>query len=303
AMGIIMNIRVLEYLVMLAEKKHFRKAAEACHVSQPTLSEQIRKLESSLNINLLERTSRRVIFTQSGLLLIEQAKVILKEVQILKDLALAQKDEMLGPLLLGMIPTLSPYILPDVLEECGKSFPELSIQLSELNTSELLARLELGLIDCAIMAIVPETDAFIEIPLIEEKFKIAVSKKNPLSKKEYISNLDLQESKFLILNENHCFGIQSLQYCISAGLTKSLTYNLDNLETVRNLVKINFGIAFMPELALKSEEDIEYLNFKDTNPYRVLALVYRPGSPLKNRYERIAQVLKVILNKKLALND
>ena len=133
-----MNIRDLEYLVALSEYKHFRKAADACHVSQPTLSGQIRKLEDELGILLLERTSRKVLFTQSGMLLVEQARKILLEVQIFREMASNQGKEMSGPLHIGVIPTLGPYLLPCMLPVLEQDFPDLELYLYEAQTQNLL---------------------------------------------------------------------------------------------------------------------------------------------------------------------
>jgi len=168
-----MNIRDLEYLVALAEHKHFRRAADSCHVSQPTLSGQIRKLEDELGIILLERTSRKVLFTQSGLLLVNQAKTILREVKLLKEMASNQGKEMTGPLHVGVIPTIGPYLMPHIVPALQQAFPELELFLYEAQTHQLLEQLETGRLDCAIVASVRETEPFIEVPLFTEKmFKI-----------------------------------------------------------------------------------------------------------------------------------
>ncbi|MGL5770877.1 MAG: LysR family transcriptional regulator, partial [Plesiomonas shigelloides] len=160
-----MNIRDLEYLVALAEHKHFRKAAEACYVSQPTLSGQIRKLEDELGVMLLERTSRKVLFTQSGLLLVEQARKVLRQVKVLKEMASVQGEDMSGPLHMGVIPTLGPYLLPHIVPMLRHTFPKLELYLHEAQTHQLLAQLDAGQVDCVLLALVKETEAFVEIPL------------------------------------------------------------------------------------------------------------------------------------------
>ena len=160
-----MNIRDLEYLVALSEFKHFRRAADSCNVSQPTLSGQIRKLEDELGIILLERTSRKVLFTQSGMLLVEQARTVLREVKLLKEMASNQGKEMTGPLHIGLIPTVGPYLLPYIVPTLKETFPDLEVFLYEAQTHQLLEQLETGRLDCAIVARVPETEAFIEVPI------------------------------------------------------------------------------------------------------------------------------------------
>ena len=126
-----MNIRDLEYLVALAEHRHFRRAADSCHVSQPTLSGQIRKLEDELGVMLLERTSRKVLFTQAGLLLVDQARTVLREVKVLKEMASQQGEAMSGPLHIGLIPTVGPYLLPQIIPMLHQTFPKLEMYLHE----------------------------------------------------------------------------------------------------------------------------------------------------------------------------
>ena len=156
-----MNIRDFEYLVALAEHKHFRKAAEACFVSQPTLSGQIRKLEDELGTSLLERSSRRVLFTDSGLQLVAQAKRILGEVKTFTEMASLQGKDMSGPLHIGFIPTIGPYLLPMIIQPLKKAFPNLELFLHEAQTNQLIRQLEEGRLDCIILASVAETEPFI----------------------------------------------------------------------------------------------------------------------------------------------
>lgn len=169
-----MNIRDLEYLIALAEHKHFRRAAESCNVSQPTLSGQIRKLEGELGTILLERTSRKVLFTQAGLTLVEQAKVVLREVKILKEMASNQGKEMSGPLHVGVIPTLGPYISPIIVPALKAEFADLELYIYELQTNQLLDQLESGQLDCGIISFVKESESFIEVPIFNEEMYLVV---------------------------------------------------------------------------------------------------------------------------------
>ena len=154
-----MNIRDLEYLVALAEHRHFRRAADSCHVSQPTLSGQIRKLEDELGVMLLERTSRKVLFTQAGMLLVDQARTVLREVKVLKEMASQQGETMSGPLHIGLIPTVGPYLLPHIIPMLHQTFPKLEMYLHEAQTHQLLAQLNSGKLDCVILALVKESEA------------------------------------------------------------------------------------------------------------------------------------------------
>ncbi|BFU60834.1 MULTISPECIES: DNA-binding transcriptional regulator OxyR [Rodentibacter] len=290
-----MNIRDLEYLVALSEYKHFRRAADSCNVSQPTLSGQIRKLEDELGIILLERTSRKVLFTQSGMLLVEQARTILREVKRLKEMASNQGKEMTGPLHIGLIPTLGPYLLPYIMPTLKEAFPDLEVFLYEAQTHQLLEQLETGRLDCAILARVQETEAFIEVPVFEEKMLLAVSESHPWAKEQKIPINQLNGQEMLMLDDGHCLRNQTLDYCFTAGARENAHYQATSLETLRNMVAANVGMTFMPELAVLNEgsrQGVKYIPCHSPEPARSITLVYRPGSPLRNRYERVADAVR-----------
>ena len=288
-----MNIRDLEYLVALAEHKHFRRAADACHVSQPTLSGQIRKLEDELGIILLERTSRKVLFTQSGLLLVDQAKTVLREVKLLKEMASNQGKEMTGPLHVGVIPTIGPYLMPHIVPALQNAFPDLELFLYEAQTHQLLEQLETGRLDCAIVASVRETEPFIEVPLFKERMLLAVAETHPWAKEQTIPMSMLKDHEMLMLDDGHCLRNQALGYCFTAGAKENSHFQATSLETLRNMVAANTGMTLMPELAVLSEGErggVKYLPCQP-EPSRDVILVYRPGSPLRARYERIAEAI------------
>ena len=288
-----MNIRDLEYLVALAEHKHFRRAADACHVSQPTLSGQIRKLEDELGIILLERTSRKVLFTQSGLLLVDQAKTVLREVKLLKEMASNQGKEMTGPLHVGVIPTIGPYLMPHIVPALQNAFPDLELFLYEAQTHQLLEQLETGRLDCAIVASVRETEPFIEVPLFKERMLLAVAENHPWAKEQTIPMSMLKDHEMLMLDDGHCLRNPALGYCFTAGAKENSHFQATSLETLRNMVAANAGMTLMPELAVLSEGErggVKYLPCQP-EPSRDVILVYRPGSPLRARYERIAEAI------------
>ncbi|TCP95018.1 LysR family hydrogen peroxide-inducible transcriptional activator [Cricetibacter osteomyelitidis] len=286
-----MNIRDLEYLVALSEYKHFRRAADACHVSQPTLSGQIRKLEDELGIVLLERTSRKVLFTQSGLILVEQARKVLREVKLLKEMASNQGKDMTGPLHIGVIPTIGPYLLPYIVPTLKEAFPELELYLYEGQTHQLLDQLETGQLDCAILALVKETEAFIEVPMYREEMLVAVSAEHQWAKKKSLKLEELNGHEMLMLDDGHCLRNQALDYCFTAGAKENGHFKATSLETLRNMVATDAGITLMPELAVlndRQRDGVCYIPCELPKPNRTVALVYRPGSPLRNRYEKVA---------------
>ncbi|KAE9540157.1 DNA-binding transcriptional regulator OxyR [Ursidibacter maritimus] len=292
-----MNIRDLEYLIALSEFKHFRKAADACNVSQPTLSGQIRKLEDELGAVLLERTSRKVLFTQAGLTLVEQAKSVLREVKILKEMASNQGKDMSGPILIGVIPTLGPYISPIILPNLQSLFPELEIYIYELQTNELLEHLESGQLDCGILSLSKETEPFIEVPIFNEKMLLAVSTQHSWAKEEQLDLARLRDKEMLMLDNGHCLRTQTMDYCLSIGAKENRHFKANSLETLRNMVAANIGIALMPELATRNLAipSLKYIPFADPEPFRSIGLVYRPGSPLRLRYERLAKEIEKII--------
>lgn len=298
-----MNIRDLEYLVALAEFKHFRRAADACHVSQPTLSGQIRKLEDELGITLLERTSRKVLFTQSGMLLVEQARTVLREVKLLKEMASNQGKEMSGPLHLGVIPTVGPYLLPYIIPMLNAEFPELELFLYEAQTAQLIDQLEMGRLDCAVVVSTEETQPFIEVPISEEKMRLAVSSQHPWANKDRFNLKLLKDHEILMLDDGHCLHGQAMGYCFAAGAKENAHFQATSLETLRNMVAANVGVTLIPELAIHQDlerQDIKYLTCFNPEPSRTISLIYRPGSPLRQRYERIAKAISAAVKPILA---
>jgi len=289
-----MNIRDLEYLVALAEHQHFRKAAEACFVSQPTLSGQIKKLEDELNTVLLERSSRRVLFTQSGLLLVEQAKRILTEVKTFTELASLQGKEMSGPLHVGFIPTVGPYLLPKIVPQLKGHFPDLELYLYEAQTHQLVRQLAEGQLDCLVLAAVKETEVFKELPLYDEAMRIAVPCEHEWAQLDEIDMLELNGKTVLALGDGHCLRDQALGFCFAAGAKDDERFKATSLETLRNMVAAGGGITLLPELSVpkeKQRDGVCYLKAKSPQPSRRIVLAYRPGSPLRHRFEQLAEYI------------
>ncbi|PHM39519.1 transcriptional regulator OxyR [Xenorhabdus mauleonii] len=290
-----MNIRDLEYLVSLAEFRHFRRAADACHVSQPTLSGQIRKLEDELGVMLLERTSRKVLFTQQGMLLVDQAKTVLREVKVLQEMASLQGESMSGPLHIGLIPTIGPYLLPLIIPELHKLFPKLEMYLHEAQTQYLLAQLDSGKLDCAILAQVKETEAFIEVPLFDEPMRLAIYEEHKWAERTQIKMEELSGEKLLMLEDGHCLRDQAMGFCFQAGAKEDTHFRATSLETLRNMVAAGSGITLLPELSVPNEskrDGVCYLKCFEPEPSRSIILVYRPGSPLRGRYEQLAEAIR-----------
>ncbi|MEZ9230176.1 DNA-binding transcriptional regulator OxyR [Vibrio amylolyticus] len=294
-----MNIRDLEYLVALAEHQHFRKAAESCFVSQPTLSGQIRKLEDEIGSALLERNSRKVLFTESGLQLVDQAKVILGEVKRFKDMASGQSGEMVGPMQIGFIPTVGPYILPKIIPQLKASFPELEMFLHESQTHDLVSKLQDGKLDCLVLASVAETAPFKEIELYDEPLALAVPCDHEWAGLEFIDVDELNGRTVLMLGDGHCLRDQALGYCFAAGAKEDERFKATSLETLRNMVAAGGGITLLPELSVPKESEKDgvcYVKRMDPQPSRKIVLAYRPGSPLRSRFEQLGEKIHEILH-------
>jgi LysR family transcriptional regulator, hydrogen peroxide-inducible genes activator len=290
-----MNIRDFEYLVALAEHKHFRKAAEACFVSQPTLSGQIKKLEDEIGSPLLERSSRRVLFTESGLLLVDQAKRILSEIKRFQEMASGQCGAMTGPIHIGFIPTVGPYLMPRIVPTLKEQFPQLELYLHEAQTHQLVAQLEEGKLDCLVLASVEETQPFKEIAIYNEPLSIAVPSGHEWSKLVQVDMLALNGRTVLSLGDGHCLRDQALGFCFAAGAKDDERFKATSLETLRNMVAAGAGITLLPELSLpveKEKDGVCYIKAVNPVPSRSLVLVYRPGSPLRERFEQLATVIR-----------
>lgn len=304
-----MNIRDLEYFSALAEYRHFRKAADACNVSQPTLSGQVRKLEDELGVMLLERTSRKVLFTQTGLMLVKQAREVLRNVQIFREMACKQGEDMSGPMNIGLIPTLAPYLLPHIIVLLQDAYSKLELYLHEAQTNIIVSQLEQGKLDCAILAEVKETEPFIKIPLFEESMCLAVPKEHRLAGRKEIRLSELRGEKFLMLEDGNCLREHTRGYCSQSGLDEDKRFRATSLETLRSMICAGRGITLFPELASplkKHRDNVCYIPCIDPVPTRMIELIYRPGSPLRSRYEQIAKKIKdamptVFANRKIGI--
>lgn len=291
-----MNIRDLEYLVALAEHRHFQRAAEACNVSQPTLSAQLSKLEGELGLKLLERTTRKVRFTYNGLQLVEQTRAVLRELDTLKSMAISQKNVLSGPLHIGIIPTLAPYLIPHISPIICQKFPETDLYLHEAHTHQLLQMLESGKIECAIMPMVRETGPYVEIPLFDEPLRLAVPQGHPFTQAQPFMMERLRGQKVLMLDQGNCLRWQVMRYCYQFDAEEDTRFMATNLETLRSMVAFEKGITFVPLLAAldgNKNDNICYLKCHNPEPKRTVAFILRNGDTMKNLYEMlISEIVK-----------
>jgi LysR family hydrogen peroxide-inducible transcriptional activator len=291
-----MNLRELEYLVAVDEERHFNRAAGRCFVSQPTLSGQLKKLEEELGVMLIERNTRKVSMTDVGTMVAQQARKILKEVKAIKEITQSFDDPMAGELQVGLIPTIAPYLLPEIIPELQNKFPRLTLWLHEHLTAVLLEKLKNAELDLLILALPVDTDEFSEIDLFREAFWLAVPNHKTLSKKKLIKMMDLNEQEMLLLEEGHCLRGQALDVCFSAGATENKSFRATSLETLRYMVSEGIGMTLLPELAVPKKRNksdtISYIPFSDPKPTRRIGILYRQGSYREETYQKIAQVIK-----------
>jgi len=292
-----MNFRALQYLVKLAELKNFSRAAEACFVSQPTLSTQIRKLEEELGVSLVERAPRNVMLTPVGEDIAHRARHVLRDVEHIKTAARRSKNPATGTIKLGIFPTLAPYLLPHVIPEIRENFPELKLQLAEEKTEDILRMLDQGQLDAGLLALpVDEPGLDVEV-LFEEPFVAAMPANHPLTDKKTLCINDLEGEELLLLEEGHCLRQHALEVCKLAGAHERVDFHATSMETLRQMVATNAGITLMPVLAVKppipKTDNISLRPFSAPAPSRTIVLVWRNSSPLGPFLRQLAEHLKV----------
>jgi len=293
-----MNLRDLEYLVALADTCHFGHAAERCCVSQPTLSGQIKKLEEELGIILFERTKRSVETTPVGEAIVAHARRVLEQADALRHLAQTHQDPLVGPLRMGAIPTLSPYLLPLILKPLNKRYPQTKLVLSEELTDTLLIRLGKHEIDAVLLATPVEDPNLESIPLFYEPFWLVHPRGHTLSGKKEIIQADLDGADLLLLSEGHCLAEQAMAVChmqernIQGDMAD---LRAASLETLLQMVGAGFGCTLLPALALKTasarDRGIIARQLKLPDTYRRISLVLRRTFPRRQALEAFISVV------------
>lgn len=294
-----MNLRDLQYLVALADHRHFGRAAAASFVSQPTLSTQIRKLEEELGVALVERAPRKVMLTPAGRELAERARRVLAEVAQMKEAARRSRDPEAGSVRLGIFPTLGPYLLPHVVSRVRERFPRLELLLVEEKTPVLLERLHEGRLDAALLALPLHDDGLHVEFLFEEPFLLAVPAQHRLASKPRLDVGDLSDERLLLLEDGHCLRDQALDVCRLAGASEKPEFRATSLETLRQMVAANVGVTLLPALAVQppvpASPDIALLPFAGGDrPSRRIAMAWRRTSALAGFLPSLAEVFRAL---------
>ncbi|MCF6224749.1 MAG: LysR substrate-binding domain-containing protein [Xanthomonadales bacterium] len=291
-----MNIRALQYFVALADLRNFSRAAEACFVTQPTLSIQIRKLEEELGVQLIERAPRKIMLTEVGTDIAERAREIIHDVEQLKAIARRATDPGTGILRLGIFPTLAPYLLPHVVPGIRKAFPKLQLQMFEEKTADVLQLLKRGKLDAGILALpVDEEQLSFEV-LFDEPFVAAMPASHPLANSKYLSLNDLRGQDLLLLEEGHCLRDHALEVCSMVSATEKLNFQATSLETLRMMVAADVGVTLLPVLSVKppvpKTENLALRPFQPPEPKRTLILCWRRSSAMTDFFKQLAELIR-----------
>ena len=293
-----MNLRDLEYIIAVADSRHFGKAAARCFVSQPTLSGQIKKLEEELGVTLFERSNRSVRITDVGAEVLCHARQVMEQAEAIRSLCIAQRDPLAGPLRIGAIPTVSPYLMPLILMPLKQQHPQLRLVLSEETTERLLQRLHDHEIDAALLATaIDETDLQATL-LFDEPFWIAYPREHPFYLKDEITRKDLDNAELLLLAEGHCLAQQVRDLCQpkdrdQGGAMADL--RASSLETLLQLVGAGFGCTLVPALAMggswTTDGGVVARKLEFANAGRRVSLVYRKSYPRKQALQALVDVI------------
>jgi LysR family transcriptional regulator, hydrogen peroxide-inducible genes activator len=286
-----MNLQQLEYILAVDKHRHFAKAAEACFVTQPTLSMMIQKLESELGLKIFDRKKQPIQPTEDGKAIIDRARQIMADVSHLREYTQERKHQVSGEVRMAIIPTLAPYLLPLFLNSLMKNYPQLKVKIRELVTEDIVVQLKHGELDMGIMATPLHDGALHEIPVFHEEFFAYTADTEPIAKKKYVLPKDIDLSKLWILEEGHCLRDQIFNLC---ELKKKdlqsdrLHYQAGSLETLKNLVDNNQGITILPYLAtlsLTKKQQTKIREFAQPKPVREISLVVNQNFPRKKIIE------------------
>jgi len=300
-----MTIVQLEYIVAVDTYRSFVVAAEKCFVTQPTLSMQVQKLEDTLGVKLFDRSKQPVTPTEIGIDIIQQARVLLAESEKIKEIISDRQRELSGELKVGIIPTISPYILPKVIKGFIERYPQVKLVVWEQTTEQIIQQLKLGTLDCGILSTPLRESALREIPVFYENFVAYASKNSKLSKKKSITPDDIDMEEIWVLNEGHCMREQVLNICQRRKSTQGFQhfeYNTGSVETLKRMVEQNNGATILPELALAdmSEKQMERVHyFKSPEPAREVSIVIQKNFLKRRMIEALKNEILELVPKRM----
>jgi LysR family transcriptional regulator, hydrogen peroxide-inducible genes activator len=287
------TLRQLRYLEALAQYRHFGRAAEACAITQPALSMQIRDLERELEAELIERRPGEAALTETGIEVARRGERVLAAARDLVDYARHRGRLLSGRLKLGIIPTLAPYVLPKFLPSLQARYPDLAVELRETQTKVLVEELESGELDVIMLAL-PLPGAEIEtLRLFDDPFLLAVPANDPLPRRARVNPREIDQQRLILLEEGHCLRDQALAYCATARHGMPLSLGATSLATVMQMVANGYGVTLVPEVAVDVEvrdERVKLLRFTEPEPGRTVGLAWRRTSPRKADFFALGQI-------------
>lgn len=289
-----LSIRQLQYVVAVADELGFHRAAERVHVSQPTLSAQIQQIEQVLGVTIFERDRRRVLVTEIGEAVVARARQVLLAVDELIATADQSKDRFAATLRIGVIPTIAPYLLPDITPAITAKYPKLKLVFREEKTDDVLHDLREGKLDAGLVAVVPELGDVAMEEVAVDPFVVALPKGHPLAKKKTVKLEDLASEPVLLLDDGHCLRSQALELCSKVG-ARETDLRATSLATLVQMVSLGTGVTLLPKLAVDVENrrgQLEIRPFAGQAPSRSLAFVWRRGSPLDDVLRAVAGASK-----------
>ena len=289
------TLKQLQYLIALADHGHFGRAADACFVTQSTLSAGLRELESLVGITLVERTRRVVRFTPLGLKIAEKARRVLREAEELSELARAAGKPLAGDLRMGVIPTIAPFLLPRILPRLRAEWPDLKLYLREETTSAACDSLHRGHVDCVLLALPYHCGDLDSEILFADRLYVAFPQDEPTNPPEWIKPGMIDESKLLLLEDGHCLKDHALAACNRPDLRASATMMGTSLHTLIQMVDNDLGVTLLPEMAISAgildNTHVVARPLDADHPSRRIALVWRKGSPRDKEFRILAEAL------------
>jgi LysR family hydrogen peroxide-inducible transcriptional activator len=288
-----MELQQLRYFCAIAETGSFSRAAQQTHVSQPSLSQQIRKLEDELGTRLFDRLGRTVQLTELGRVFLPRARAVLRDLEAARSDVVESKASISGPISVGVIPTIAPYFLPPVLATFSRKYPEARVTVAEEITPVLLERIRAGTIDAAIVALPLQARGheFQAFPLMVEKLYAVLPKRHTLAKRRTVSLAELQDDAFLLLRDGHCFRETSVAACKRAGLNPRIVFESGQFSSILSMVSAGLGVSIVPAMALEKRQGCCYVPLADERAVRTIGAVTLNGrSPTRTNEAFLAHL-------------
>jgi LysR family hydrogen peroxide-inducible transcriptional activator len=275
-----MELHQLRYFCAIAETGSFSRAAEQCHVAQPSLSQQILKLEDELGVRLFDRLGRSVRLTEVGKTFLPRARAVLRELEAARGDVVERKDSIAGPVTVGAIPTVAPYLLPSILTAFSKKFPQAQLTVIEEITPVLLDRLRASTVDVAILALPIRGHEFDSFPLLTEPLFAVLPKKHPLAHRRSISLKDVRKEPFLLLRDGHCFRENAVAACDRARVHPQVIFESGQFSSLLGMVGAGMGVSLIPQMAVDKKAGCRYVSISDPEATRTIGVVVLRGRSL-----------------------